>query len=254
MGTREEKRIAACTNAMMPCNGRFPMLLTMGTVLLGRENSFLLALILLATVCAGAGGSLLVSAVVGRILNREKRAPFVLELPAYRRPQMKKIVNDAILGKTLHVLSRALLVAAPAGLLLWGLGAWETDGKSLLQWIAQALNGAGTLLGMNGALLLGFLFAIPANELAIPVILMLLTQQSTLSGAQGLDAAMQLTSCGITEKTAACCLIFCVFHWPCSTTLLSIRRETGSIGWTLLSAAIPTAIGALLCMTVNIIF
>ena len=254
MGTREEKLVAACTNAMVPCNGRFPMLLTMGTVLLGHENSFVLALILLAAVCAGAGGSMLASAVVGRLLKREARVPFVLELPAYRRPQLKKILNDAILGKTLHVLSRALLVAAPAGLLLWVLSTWEAGGKSLLQLLAHALDGAGEFLGMNGALLLGFLFAIPANELAIPVILMLLTQQSTLSSAQGLAAAMQLTSCGITEKTAVCALIFCVFHWPCSTTLLSIRRETGSVWWTLLSAALPTAIGALLCMIVNIIF
>ena len=147
---------------------------------------------------------MLASAVVGRLLKREACVPFVLELPAYRRPQPKKILNDAILGKTLHVLSRALLVAAPAGLLLWVLSTWEAGGKSLLQWLAHALDGAGEFLGMNGALLLGFLFAIPANELAIPVILMLLTQQSTLSSAQGLDAAMQLTSCGITEKTAIC--------------------------------------------------
>ena len=253
MATREEKLTAACTNAMMPCNGRFPMLLTMGTVLLGHENNLLLALILLAAVCAGAGGSLLASAVISKILNRNNSAPFVLELPAYRRPQLKKILNDAIFGKTLHVLSRALLVAAPAGLLLWLLGAWKTDGKSLLQWLACALDGTGKLLGLNGAILLGFLFAIPANELAIPVILMLLTQQNALSSAQGMEAAMQLTGSGISEKTAVCCLIFCVFHWPCSTTLLSIKRETGSFWWTLLSAAIPTMIGVLLCMIVNIV-
>ena len=211
MTTREEKLIAACTNAMIPCNGRFPMLLTMGTVLLRHENSVLLALILLAAVCVGASGSL-------------------------------------------HVLSRALLVAAPAGLLLWVFGVWQMGGKSLLQWIAHALDGVGQLMGMNGAILLGFLFAIPANELAIPVILMLLTQQNTLSGAQGLDAAMQLINYGITGKTAICCLIFCVFHWPCSTTLLSIKRETGSIWWTLLSAVIPTAVGALLCVVINVVF
>ena len=253
MPTREEKLTAVCTNAMVPCNGRFPMLLTMGTVLLGHENSFLLALILLAAVCAGAGGSLLASAFIGRGLHKKSSVPFVLELPAYRRPQLKKILNDAIFGKTLHVLSRAVLVAAPAGLLLWGLGAWQTGGRSLLQWVAHALDGAGRLLGMNGAILMGFLFAIPANELAIPVILMLLTRQNELSGAQGLDAAMQLTNCGVTGKTAICCLIFCVFHWPCSTTLLSIKRETGSFRWTLLAAAIPTMIGVLLCMIVNIV-
>ena len=254
MATREEKLIAACTNAMMPCNGRFPMLLTMGTVLLGNENSFLLALILLAAVCAGAIGSLLTSALISKVLNRKNSVPFVLELPAYRRPQLKKILNDAIFGKTLHVLSRALLVAAPTGLVLWLLGVWQTGGKSMLQWAACALDSAGRFLGLNGAILLGFLFAIPANELAIPVILMLLTQQNALSGAQGLDAAVQLTNSGVTGKTAICCLVFCVFHWPCSTTLLSIRRETGSLWWTFLSAAIPTIIGVLLCIGVNLLF
>lgn len=174
-------------------------------------------------------------------------------MSAYRRPQLKKILNDAVLGKTLHVLSRAVMVAAPTGLLLWALGAWQVNGKSLLLWISGALDGVGRLLGMSGVILTGFLFALPANELAIPVILMLLTQQSVLGDAQGAEAAALLAASGITAKTALCCLIFCVFHWPCSTTLLSIKRETGSFRWTLLAAAIPTMIGVLLCMLVNII-
>ena len=120
-------------------------------------------------------------------------------------------------------------------------------------WISGALDGVGRLLGMSGVILTGFLFALPANELAIPVILMLLTQQSVLGDAQGAEAAALLAASGITAKTALCCLIFCVFHWPCSTTLLSIKRETGSFRWTLLAAAIPTMIGVLLCMLVNII-
>ena len=254
MSSREEKLTAICTNAMMPCNGRFPVLLTMGTVLLGRGSSVLLALILTAAVCAGIGGTCAVSLLLSRILKRKSGAPFVLELSPYRKPQLKKILRDAVFGKTLHVLSRAVLVAAPAGLLLWWLGACEADGKSLLQCLADILDRAGRLLGLSGAILAGFLFALPANELTIPVILMLLTQQSTLNGIQGGDAAAMITAYGVTAKTAVCCLVFCVFHWPCSTTLLSIRRETGSLGWTLLAAAIPTAIGALLCMLINAVF
>ena len=253
MPTRAEKLTAVCTNAMMPCNGRFPMLLAMGAVLLGRENSLLLALVLTAAVCMGAGGTFLVSSLLSKRLNRETGMPFVLEMSAYRRPQLKKILNDAVFGKTLHVLSRAVMVAAPTGLLLWALGAWQVNGKSLLLWISGALDGVGRVLGMSGVILTGFLFALPANELAIPVILMLLTQQSVLGDAQGAEAAALLAASGITAKTALCCLIFCVFHWPCSTTLLSIKRETGSFRWTLLAAAIPTMIGVLLCMLVNII-
>ena len=194
MPTRAEKLTAVCTNAMMPCNGRFPMLLAMGAVLLGRENSLLLALVLTAAVCMGAGGTFLVSSLLSKRLNRETGMPFVLEMSAYRRPQLKKILNDAVLGKTLHVLSRAVMVAAPTGLLLWALGAWQVNGKSLLLWISGALDGVGRLLGMSGVILTGFLFALPANELAIPVILMLLTQQSVLGDAQGAEACLLYTS------------------------------------------------------------
>ena len=236
MPTREEKLIAISTNAMIPCNGRFPMLLAMGTVLLGRENDLLLALLLTAAVCLGACGTFAVS--------------FLLELPPYRRPQPKKILTDAIFGKTLHVLSRAALVAAPAGLILWVLCTVQVSGMSLLQQLARTLDGAGELLGMNGAILIGFLFALPANELAIPVILMLLTRQS-LGTAPEAGAAAQLVACGVGAKTAFCCLIFSVFHWPCATTLQAIRRETGSLRWTLLSAALPTAVGVLLCLFVS---
>lgn len=250
MPTREEKLIAISTNAMIPCNGRFPMLLAMGTVLLGRENDLLLALLLTVAVCLGACGTFAVSFLLSKLLHRKPPAPFVLELPPYRRPQPKKILTDAIFGKTLHVLSRAALVAAPAGLILWVLCTVQVGGMSLLQQLARTLDGAGELLGMNGAILIGFLFALPANELAIPVILMLLTRQS-LGTAPEAGAAAQLAACGVGAKTAFCCLIFSVFHWPCATTLQAIRRETGSLRWTLLSAALPTAVGVLLCLLVS---
>ena len=204
MPTREEKLIAISTNAMIPCNGRFPMLLAMGTVMLGRENDLLLALLLTAAVCLGASGTFAVSFLLSKLLHRKPPAPFVLELPPYRRPQPKKILTDAIFGKTLHVLSRAALVAAPAGLILWVLCTVQVGGMSLLQQLSRALDGAGELLGMNGAILIGFLFALPANELAIPVILMLLTRQS-LGTAPEAGAAAQLAACGVGAKTAFCC-------------------------------------------------
>lgn len=247
MPTQEEKRIAVCTNAFMPCNGRFPLLLSMGAVLFGGENSFFQALLLTAAVCAGVGGTFAVSALLANRQARNAKAPFVLELPPWRRPRLKKIVHEAIMEKTLHVLSRAVLVAAPTGLLLWALGAIRLNERSLLQVLAEALDGVGCFFGMNGAILLGFLFALPANELVIPVILMLLTQQTTLAGVQQTAAAAQLAACGLTAKNALCCLVFCVFHWPCSTTLHAIHKETGSLRWTVFSALMPTGIGLLLC-------
>ena len=238
MPTREEKLIAISTNAMIPCNGRFPMLLAMGTVLLGRENDLLLALLLTAAVCLGACGTFAVSFLLSKLLHRKPPAPFVLELPPYRRPQPKKILTDAIFGKTLHVLSRG------AGGGSGGadpVGAVHGAGRRHEPPAAARANadGAGELLGMNGAILIGFLFALPANELAIPVILMLLTRQS-LGTAPEAGAAAQLAACGVGAKTAFCCLIFSVFHWPCATTLQAIRRETGESSVDTLSAALPT--------------
>lgn len=240
--TREERLSAAVTNSMTVCNGRFPLLLTMGAVVCGEANGFLQALLLSAAVALGICGTFLVTRVLHGRQGRGARPPFVLELPPYRRPNLKKIAAEALAGKTLHLLGRAVRVAAPAGLLLWLLG--ETNA---LPRVAEALDGTGRLLGMNGAMLAGFLCALPANELAVPVML------SLLEGT-GESAAAQLLSAGVGAKAAVCCMIFCVFHWPCTTTLQAIRRETGSVGQTILAALLPTAIGAALCMLVNWVF
>lgn len=226
--TREERLRAIVTNSMTVCNGRFPLLLTMGAVICGHENSLLQALLLAAAIALGTCGTMALTRILHGCARMDEPPPFVLELPPYRRPNLKKIVREALIGKTLHVLSRAALVAAPTGLILWLLGQ-----TGALVRVSQALDSAGRLLGMNGAMLTGFVCALPANELAVPVML------SLLNGA------------GIETKAAVCCMIFCVFHWPCSTTLQAIRRETGSARWTLLAALLPTVIGAALCMLVN---
>ena len=226
--TREERLHAIVTNSMTVCNGRFPLLLTMGAVICGRENSVFQALLLAAAIMLGTCGTMALTRILHGCVRTDEPPLFVLELPPYRRPNLKKIVREALIGKTLHVLSRAALVAAPTGLVLWLLGQ-----TGALTHVSQALDGAGRLLGMNGAMLTGFVCALPANELAVPVML------SLLDGA------------AIQAKAAVCCMIFCVFHWPCSTTLQAIRHETGSARWTLLAAFLPTAIGAALCMLVN---
>lgn len=251
MPSRQEKCAAIVTNSLMPCNGRFPLLLTLGTVLFGRSDSVLLALLLVGLVLLSAGSSLAATALVRGVQPRKQDALFVLELPPFRRPQMRKILYDALLDKTLHVLLRALLIAAPAGLLLWGLGTVETAQGSLLQSLCAALDGAGQTLGMSGAMLLAFFFAFPANELTLPVLLMLLTGSDFLHAAQGIEVAALLRAQGITRRMALCGLIFCLFHWPCGTTLQSIRRETNSIGWTLLAAFLPTVMGIGLCCLLN---
>lgn len=242
---REERRTAILTNSMMVCNGRFPLLLTMGSVVCGGENRLLQTLLLAAAVALGVCGTMLVTRVRSRA--QKTAAPFVLELPPYRRPNLRKILAGALVDKTLHVLARAVMVAAPVGLGLWALGKVELADGTALQMLAHALDVPAQLLGMNGALLTGFLFALPANELAIPVMLSLL-------GGTEQTAAASLAAAGVNGRTAICCMIFCVFHWPCGTTLQAIRRETGSTRAAVLAAAIPTAIGAALCMLVNALF
>ena len=251
MPSRQEKCAAIVTNSLIPCNGRFPLLLTMGAVLLGRSDSAPLAGILLGVVLLGFGASLAVTKLVRSAQPREHDTLFVLELPPFRRPQLKKILYDALLDKTLHVLFRALVIAAPAGLVLWMMGAVQTGQGSLLQVVARALDGVGRVMGLDGAILLSFVFALPANELTLPVLLMLLTGSERLGALQGVDVAAILRAGGITPRMALCCLLFCLFHWPCGTTLRCVRRETNSVGWTLLAAALPTALGIGLCCVVN---
>ncbi|MEI3063689.1 MAG: ferrous iron transporter B [Oscillospiraceae bacterium] len=221
----------------------------MGTVLLGRENDLLLALLLTAAVCLGACGTFAVSFLLSKLLHRKPPAPFVLELPPYRRPQPKKILTDAIFGKTLHVLSRAALVAAPAGLILWVLCTVQVGGMSLLQQLSRAGRGRGA--ARHERCNPDRLPLCPPGQRACDPGHSDAPDAAVAWHCAGAGAAAQLAACGVGAKTAFCCLIFSVFHWPCATTLQAIRRETGSLRWTLLSAALPTAVGVLLCLLVS---
>ena len=246
---RRERLLAIVTNNMVPCNGRFPMLLAMSTVICGGKDGAAQTLLVCGAAIAGMGGALISAAAGTKLFPVHRQPTFLLELPPFRRPRLRKILSDAICSKTLHVLSRAVVVAAPAGALLWLFANIEADGQSLLCRLAEVLQGPAAQFGMNGALAVGFLFALPANEMAIPVALML-TEGAAMQSA-GLTA--QLAMLGIGTKAAVCSMIFCVFHWPCSTTMQAIYHETGKVRWVVLAAALPTAIGLLLCWLVSLI-
>ena len=203
----------------------------------------MLTLFILAAILATLGASFLLS----RTLLKGVPSSFTLELPPYRRPQPGKVIVRSIFDRTLFVLGRAVAVAAPAGLVIWLLANLTVGGESLLMHIAGFLDPLGALMGLDGIILMAFILGFPANEIVLPIILMAPMDDKT--------AILSLLSAnGWTVKTAICMAVFSLFHWPCSTTCLTIKKETGSLKWTAVSILLPTGIGVLLCMLVNLVF
>ena len=248
--SEREKRIAMLTNALVPCNGRFPTLLTLSALYFGGTSRVAAALILTAWVLLGVFVTMASSFALGKTVLRGTPSSFTLELPPFRRPNLKKALVRSLLDRSLFVLGRAAAVAAPAGLALWALANVSVEGMSLLSLLAGALEPVGRILGMDGAILLAFFLAFPANELLLPVCAMILSSGGSLS-AQTAPIGELLANAGWTAKTALCVMLFTLFHWPCSTTVLTIKKESGGIKWALLAIALPTAIGGLLCAILN---
>ena len=247
--SERERLLAVLTNSLMPCNGRFPALIALMTMFFSLSGSTLTAALLLTaalTLCVGLtfGATWLLSATV----LRGKPSAFALELPPYRAPQVGQVLVRSVFDRTLFVLGRAAAVAAPAGMVLWALSNVHPGGVSLLTRCAAALDPLSRVMGMDGVLLLAFVLGFPANEIVLPIAVMGYLAQGSLSDALGL-AQMHalLTANGWTWTTAVSAVLFFLLHWPCSTTLWTIRRETGSAKWTLLAALLPTALGMALC-------
>jgi len=179
---------------------------------------------------------------------------FTLELPPYRRPQIGKVVVRSIFDRTLFVLGRAVAIAAPAGLIIWILANINVGGQSILLYLTSFFDPFGRLMGLDGVILVAFILGFPANEIVIPIILMAYLQTGHLVEMNDSSALLQLlVSQGWTWKTAVSMLIFCLFHWPCSTTCLTIRKETGSWRWTAVAFLMPTILGIGLCIAVTAI-
>lgn len=246
-----ERLIAIVTNSFVPCNGRFPTLITMLTVFfvgVEHQSSFLSALLLTLLVLMGVGMTLLCSYLLSRTLLRGLPSSFALELPPYRRPQVGQVIVRSIFDRTLFVLARAVSVAAPAGLLIWILSNVSPGGISLLSRLSTLLEPIGQFMGLDGVILAAFLLGFPANEIVMPILLMAYTAQSSIVELSDLSSLqVLLTANGWTWITAWCFMVFSLFHWPCSTTCLTIYQETKSLRWTLLSILLPTGIGVILC-------
>ena len=248
-----ERLLAILTNSFMPCNGRFPLIITLLTLFFAGSlgalgQSILLVGVIVFAVAVTLGTTWLLS----RTLLRGQVSAFALELPPYRPPQVGSVILRSVLDRTLFVLGRALAVACPAGMLLWGLANVQLSGCSLLAHCARLLEPLGRAMGLDGVVLLAFLLGLPANEIVLPIALMGYLARDSLTPVSTQGLLEILLAQGWTWRTALSMLLFTLFHWPCSTTLITIYRETRSRKWTALALLLPTALGIILCCLVNL--
>ncbi len=253
-----ERLLAILTNNFVPCNGRFPTLISIITMFFvwqkGFSGSLLSAFLLMLIIVLGVGITFLVTTLLSKTLLKGVPSSFTLELPPYRKPRIGEVIVHSIFDRTLFVLGRAVIVAAPAGLIIWLMANAKVDGVSLLNLCSSFLDPFARLLGLDGIILFAFILGFPANEIVLPIILMAYTSAGTLIEMDSLSAMRDiLIQNGWTHITAVNTMLFSLMHWPCSTTLITIKKETGSLWWTLLAFLLPTFTGIIFCMTINFI-
>jgi len=254
-----EKLISILTNAFVPCNGRFPFLISIamiffaGTVATG-FSSIISTLTVLIVVILGVLMTLLISKILSKTILKGIPSSFVLELPPYRRPQIGKVLVRSIFDRTLFVLGRAISVAAPTGIVIWLMANINIGDINILTYIANFLDPFATFIGLDGYILTAFILGLPANEIVLPIILMCYMQTGTLVDMESTATIGNiLIQNGWTYLTAINTMIFTLLHFPCSTTLITIKKETGGLKWVALSFILPTICGIILCMFTTLI-
>lgn len=254
-----ERLIAILTNSFVPCNGKFPTIISIITMFFvgtisGAFSSIVGVLILLGIILLGIFMTFIVSKILSKTILKGKASSFTLELPPYRKPQIGKVIVRSILDRTLFVLGRAVAIAIPAGLIIWIFANININGTSILLHSTNFLEPFAKLMGLDGVILMAFILGFPANEIVVPIMLMAyMATGQIIEMGNLLELKSILIENGWTWVTATCTIIFSLFHWPCSTTCLTIKKETGSLKWTILSAAIPTVIGISICMIINLV-
>ncbi|ERK31742.1 ferrous iron transport protein B [Clostridium intestinale] len=255
-----ERLIAILTNNFVPCNGRFPTLIAVSTVFFGvatinDKSNIIPALIVSLIVILGILITLGVSYLLSKTLLKGIPSSFTLELPPYRKPKFGSVLYTSIIDRTIFVLGRAVAIAAPAGVAIWILGNIYIGDMSIISHVAKFLNPFAQYIGLDGFILLAFILGLPANEIVVPILLMAYLSTGSMIEFESIDSLRQiLVSNGWTTLTALNVLIFTLLHWPCATTLLTIKKETGSIKWTILAAILPTVIGIGLCFITTTIY
>lgn len=258
-----ERLIAILTNNLVPCNGRFPFLISIATIFIagayaggnGFLSSILSTVAVIVVIIFGIFLTLIISRILSNTILKGMPSSMVLELPPYRKPQFGKILVRSIFDRTLFVLGRAISVAAPAGLVIWILANIGINGESLLSIIANFLNPFAQLMGLDGYILTAFILGMPANEIVLPIILMCYLKDGALVNIEDtVQIGQILIQNGWNMLTAMNVMLFTILHFPCTTTLLTIKKETGSWKWTGIAFAIPTVCGILLCMCTTFVY
>ena len=248
-----ERLLAIITNSFVPCNGKFSSLILIITLFFvgsagGMLASALSALALTAVIVFGIAITFFATKLLSQTVLKGIPSSFTLELPPYRKPQFAKTLVRSVFDRTLFVLGRAAAVAAPAGLVIWLAANISIGDLTVLEHCAAFLDPFARLMGLDGVILMAFILGFPANEIVIPIIIMAYSAMGTLpelGGAAEIQAL--LAANGWSASTAVCFILFSLMHWPCSTTLITVKKETGSLKYTLLAAALPTAMGIALC-------
>ena len=258
--SKRERLLAIITNSFVPCNGKFPTLITLIGLLLFSDmlsvkTSILSALLLTLLIIFAIIMTFLVTFVLSKTLFKGIPSSFVLELPPYRTPQIGKVIIRSIFDRTVFVLGRAVAIAAPVGVIIWLLANIEVNNISLISYLSDVLNPIGEFFGLDGVILIAFILGFPANEIVLPIILMIylgggnIVEITNINEIRGI-----LSDNGWGTLTIINTMILMLFHFPCSTTLLTIKKETGSARFTALSAVLPTLLGLSICFVVRVLF
>jgi len=255
-----ERMIAILTNVFVPCNGRFPTLISIITMFFvgfgtGFKSSFLSTLMLTGVIVLGIFMTFIISKILSKTILKGLPSSFTLELPPYRKPQIGKTIIRSIFDRTLFVLGRAISVAAPAGLVIWLMANININDLSLLSHCSNFLNPLGQLIGLDGVILMAFILGFPANEIVVPIMIMGYMATNNLTDFNNLvELKNLLVNNGWTFVTALCFMLFSLFHFPCSTTCLTIKKETGSWKWVIISILLPLICGITLCFLTTLIY
>ncbi len=258
--SKRERLIAIITNNFVPCNGRFPTIIVLSSIFFsvttsGILNSFVKALVVTSMVVIGVCVTLIISKILTKTLLKGEPSSFTLELPPYRKPKLRTILYTSLIDRTIFVLGRAVMVAAPFGILIWVLANIFINDVSIINHLINFLNPIGLLIGLDGVILCAFLLGLPANEIVIPILLMCYLSTGKLTDFDTANSlGIVLRENGWTIVTAINTMLFSVLHFPCSTALWTIKKETGSTKWTLVSFLLPTVVAFTVCFFVNLIF
>lgn len=247
-----ERLIAIITNSFMPCNGKLPAIIALISMFF-TDSAVLGAVILTSLVAFSVLMTLFASKILSKTVLKGIPASFALELPPYRLPKIKKIIIRSVLDRTLKILARAVIVAVPAGIIIWLCSNVLINEKTMLEIFSLFLDPFARIFGLDGNILSGFILSFPANEIALPIMAMGYSGGELSELGSIAETALLFSENGFDFTNAVCTLIFFLFHWPCATTLITIQKETKNIKWTILSAAVPLLLGFSLCFAINLI-